>query len=428
MNFDLNVNNYKKNELIEMFDLPPNYGRELVDIKETKLRESILKNKEIKDEVRMKTIYFLTEAKKILLGDVYQKVEEANEKVKDYFNTIYDLKPVKIEDADNEHMIQVRQNIPYLNSSPSEFFPGIINPLGRKINRQNLNIDTRFRENYYGSLSTNFNVSLPLTFNNVLTMQLAAIELPITFYNISKQCGNNFFTLSVTNPSDTSSLISHVVNIPDGNYTYIGIVNLLNTTMTNIANSDLLLLDYFRYIIFGINVSNNNGSGQMFVSIINDTSVPSGIEFSLNFQADRNGIDDRSTPLPLKLGWTFGFRNGIYENSVNYVSEGIVDLLGPRYIYLVIDDFKNNVNNSFYSAFNSSILNKNILARISLKANTFNVLIENALNIVSTPRRYFGPVNIQNLNIQLLDEYGRVIDLNNMDYSFSLDFETVYSL
>ena len=198
--------------------------------------------------------------------------------------------------------------------------------------------------------------------------------------------------------------------------------------MTNIANSDLLLLDYFRYIIFGINVSNNNGSGQMFVSIINDTSVPSGIEFSLNFQADRNGIDDRSTPLPLKLGWTFGFRNGIYENSVNYVSEGIVDLLGPRYIYLVIDDFKNNVNNSFYSAFNSSILNKNILARISLKANTFNVLIENALNIVSTPRRYFGPVNIQNLNIQLLDEYGRVIDLNNMDYSFSLDFETVYSL
>ena len=64
MNFDLNINNYKKNELIEMFDLPPNYGSEIVDIKEAKLRESILKNKEIKNEVRMKTIYFLTEAKK----------------------------------------------------------------------------------------------------------------------------------------------------------------------------------------------------------------------------------------------------------------------------------------------------------------------------------------------------------------------------
>ena len=419
MNFDLNINNYKKNELIEMFDLPPNYGRDIVDIKETKLRESILNNKEIKDEVRIKTIFFLTEAKKILLGDVYQKVEEANEKVKDYFNTIYDLKPVKIEDP-TEHMIQVRKDNPYLKSYPSEFFPGIINPLTRKTNRQNLNIDTRFRENYYGSLSTNFNVSLPLTINDVLTMQLAAIELPTTFYNISKQCGNNYFTLTVNG-------ISKVVNIPDGNYTYIGIQNVLNTTMTNIANSDPSLIN-FQYIIFGININNNNGSGQMFVSIANDPLVPPGIIFSLNFQADRNGNEDRNTPLPLKLGWTFGFRNCIYENNISYVYEGIVDLLGPRYLYLVVDDFNNNVNNNFYSAFNSSILNKNILARISLQANTFNILIENGLNIVSTPRRYFGPVNIVNLNIQLLDEYGRIIDLNNMDFSFSLNFETVYDI
>ena len=414
MNFDLNILNYKKDELREMFGLPGTYNQQAIDIKETKLKESIFKNKEINDEIKMKTIYFITEAKKILLGDVYQKVENAKEKVQDYFNSIYDLKPVKIDDADNEHMVQVRQNKPYLSSFPSEFFPGVINPLKRRINKQNLNIDTRFRENYYSSPSTNFNVTLPLVINNVLTMQLSAIELPTTFYNVSKQFGNNFFTLTVNN-------VAHVVNIADGNYTYTGITNLLNTTMTNIGGD-------FQYIVFGININNNNGSGQMFVGINSATPPGTITSFSLNFQADRNGIDDRNTPLPLKLGWTFGFRNGIYENNDSYVSEGVVDLLGPRYLYLVVDDFNNNVNNSFYSAFNSSILNKNILARISLQANTFNIFTENNLSIVTTPRQYFGPVKLQNLNIQLLDEYGRVMDLNNMDYSFSLTFQTAYDL
>ena len=132
--------------------------------------------------------------------------------------------------------------------------------------------------------------------------------------------------------------------------------------------------------------------------------------------------------LPLKFGWIIGFRNGVYANNLNYVSEGVVDVTGPKYMFLAIDDYKNNVNNNFYSAFNSSILNKNILARISLQANTFNVLEQNNLNLVTTPREYFGPVDIQILNVQLLDEYGRIVDLNNMDFSFCLTLTTVYDL
>ena len=73
-------------------------------------------------------------------------------------------------------------------------------------------------------------------------------------------------------------------------------------------------------------------------------------------------------------------------------------------------------------------MNNNILARITLQSPLFNVQLTNNLNIVTNPREYFGPVNIQNLNIQLLDEYGRVIDLNNMDFSFCLTFTTAYDI
>jgi hypothetical protein len=50
------------------------------------------------------------------------------------------------------------------------------------------------------------------------------------------------------------------------------------------------------------------------------------------------------------------------------------------------------------------------------------------LALITTPREYFGPVDIQNLTIQLLDEYGRIVDLNNMDFSFCLTLTTSYDL
>ena len=43
-------------------------------------------------------------------------------------------------------------------------------------------------------------------------------------------------------------------------------------------------------------------------------------------------------------------------------------------------------------------------------------------DMVNKTRNFFGPVDIQKLHIQLLDEYGRNLNMNNMDYSFCLDF------
>jgi hypothetical protein len=407
----LNIDNYTKQELASLFELPPNYDDSILEIKESKLRENIMKNTEINKDTQTRTINFLVKAKTILLNNYKSdKNPELQQKILDFYNTSYELKSTKLEDQE-EHMVQVRPDKPYLSSYPSEFFPGIINPLKKRTIKKNLNIDTRFRENYFSSPSTNFNFALPIDFDNVLQMQLTSLELPTTYYNVSKQYGNNFFSI-------TANTSTTVVTIPDGNYTYDGIVNIIYTQLTNLGAP-------FNEVVFLLNINNSSGSGQMMVGLIPASTITS---LSLNFQADRFGIDDRSTPLPLKFGWMLGFRNGIYENNLNYVSEGIVDVTGPRYIYLVVDDHNNNVNNGFYSAFNSSLLNNNILARISLQSRFFDVQISNNLNIVTTPREYFGPVNIKNINIQLLDEYGRIMDINNMDYSFCLTLITAYDI
>jgi hypothetical protein len=411
MNFDLNIENYTRGELIEMFELPANFDRNIVEIKEAKLRDTIVNNSQINKDTKVETINFLTKAKNIILSEDKPQNKSLQQKIEDFYNSSYELKSSKIEDP-GEHMIQVRPEKPYLTSFPSEFFPGIINPLKKRTIRTNLNIDTRFRDNYYSTASSNFNIQLPLNIDNVLQMQLSSIELPTSYYVVSKQYNNNYFNIVVNGEN-------RVISIPDGNYTQSTIMDIINTQLTQAGAP-------FSYISFIVNLTNNTtGSAQTLVGP-NVTGVVTQLE--LNFQYDRNGIEDRGTPLPLKFGWNLGFRNGIYSGVTNYVSEGIVDLTGPRYFYLVVDDYNNNVNNNFYSAFNSSILNKNILARISLQANTFNILEQNNLNIVTTPREYFGPINLYTMNIQLLDEYGRVVDLNNMDYSFCLTLITVYDL
>jgi hypothetical protein len=220
------------------------------------------------------------------------------------------------------------------------------------------------------------------------------------------------------------SVSSTVITIPSGNYTQITIINIIMTQLN-------LLGKPFSYIAFNINLTGiQTGSAQTIVGP-NQTVAGSDTvkNIELNFIADRNGLEDRNTPLPLKFGWLLGFRNGIYTGNINYVSEGLIDLTGPKYLFLVVDDYNNNVNNNFYSAFSSSILNKNILARISLLAgSSFNIVQQDNFNLISTPREYFGPVNLQTMNIQLLDEYGRIVDINNMDFSFCLTLITVYDL
>jgi hypothetical protein len=411
MNFDLNIENYNRDELIEMFELPSNFDKNIIEIKESRLKDSIINNKEINKETQVKTLNFIMKAKNIILNDSPKQNKGAlQEKFEEFYNSSYQLKSSKLEDKE-EHMVQVRDERPYLSSFPSEFFPGVINPIKKRTIKKNLNIDTKFRDNYYTSSASNFNFGLPISMNNVLQMQLSAIELPTTFYVVSKQYGNNFFSISV----DASDQV--IINIPDGNYDQNTIMDVINHQ---------LYLSGISNVVFTINLTNGTtGSGQTLVGF-SDSNTHTKLE--LNFQADKYGVSDRNTPLPLKFGWALGFRNGIYTNNLNYVSEGVVDITGPKYFFLVVDDYNNSVNNNFYSAFNSSILNKNILARISLQSQTFNILEQNNFNLIATPREYFGPVNIQTMNIQLLDEYGRIVDLNNMDYSFCITLTTVYDL
>jgi hypothetical protein len=425
-NFDLNIGNYSKVELEEILELPTNYDASVIEMKEAKLRQNIMSDLSIPSTVKTKTLGFIENVKNVLILNINNNKSESNanagskiQSLAKSYNNVYNLnkslEKSDITNAGGTYIIK-QPPTPYGQSSPSEFYQGTINPLNKRILRQNINIDTRFRENYYASQSSNFHLDLPIRLTQVVSLQLSAFELPSTFYNVSKVFGNNFFVISIP------AVEPLIVTIPDGNYTYLTLQTYINTFLAAATTTQYNTIQF----LADVNTpggTGSGGSGKMVVGSLDGT-----VDFSLNFQTDRYGNEDKQTPLPLKLGWLMGFREGYYENNKTYVSEGVIDLLGPRYIYLVVDDFNNNVSDGFYGAFTSSILNKNILARITLQGSVFNIITQNNLLLVTTSRQYFGPVDIQKMQIQLLDEYGRILDLNNMDYSFCLTFQTIYDL
>jgi hypothetical protein len=396
--FDLNLKNYTNVELEEMFQLTPNYTDSDLLQKEQVLRENILNDDSVDQIVKIQTLKFIEQAKQLLLSNKEPSLAVATIKPE----------PAKIP-------TQI-----YMPTHPSEYFPGWINPVKKHNRSIVLNIDTRFRESYYVTQASNFHINLPMKINSVVNMQLSAIEFPPTaFYAISKMLGNNFFWLRAG--SDTADdLETAVIILPDGNFTPFDAVSFINTYLQSLTTTT-----YLQYIYFSVNenATGTSGSSQLLVAI--NTSYPFGVPFNfiIDLQADINGTPDYSTPLPLKLGWKLGFRNGVYVNNSAYVSEGVINLAGASYLYLAIDDY-NNANNTFFSAFNESLLNKNILARIAVQSSVAEAITFSNIGLVTTPREYYGPVNIEKMQIQMLDEYGRIINLNNMDYSFCLSFTT----
>jgi len=395
-NFDLNIHNYTQTDLEEIFNLKDYYQFNELEENASKLIKNITSNTKVTEDVKKNTIDFINKAKSILESYSMPNITSVDVK----------SQPKPLPPA------------VYQPTHASDYFPPLINPVKKENRNIVLNIDSRFRENYYVSQSSDFHVTLPMRINSVVTMQLSAIEFPPTaFFSISKTLSNNYFWLRAGSQT-AGDLEETLIEMPDGNYTPTDTCTLINTYLQSQTTTT-----YIQYIFFSVNEDNNSGSGQLVVGINTSFPFTTPFNFEIDLQSAKNGTPDFSTPLPLKLGWKLGFRNGKYTGNSAYISEGVLNLNGASYLYLSIDDY-NNYSNTFFSAFNESLLNNNILARIAVQSSRGNAITFSNIGIVSTAREYYGPVNIEKLHIQMLDEYGRNINLNNMDFSFVLSFTT----
>lgn len=316
---------------------------------------------------------------------------------------------------------------------------GTGNPLNRKTVSKLLNIDSRFRENYQMSTSSEFTIDLPYPINNVIEMTLCDLELPCSHYPLNQEHENNYFWIKGVD--SRMNVYYYFMYIPEGNYYYQNALDFMNNAL---LESIVFSMFNFFFDLDSNNPANiGNGTGKVsfkkkpntqhdFTYIeINFKAPPLTNQFVskiVSIQSEIAVYDNKSNiPLEQRFGWMLGFRNSLYTSLLAYTSESILNILGPQYIFLILEDYNKSNNVNFISASRYGLLPDNIIARISLKGSTFTIQSQNDFSVYAEPRYYYGPVNISKLSIRLVDEHSRTLLMNDSDFSFTLRMTTVYS-
>jgi len=389
---DLDINNYSISDLEHFLQLQniADYGDNDIEQKITFVRNNFIEK--VADRgFQNRLLLFLDEAKRLL---------------------IQNLKTNRIMAVGDSHYVinkstetsasSVTNFIQPVNSFPTETAPGILNGLRRRTNFVSLAINTIFRDSKSGSSTDCFFVlSYPL--KNVVSMRLLSLELPGGIYLLSNANLSNRLYIVEKNSND-SIVTEGLVVVPEGCYNAVNLAMALQ----NAINAQL-------------------GSTEFIVSIdpiTNRTTITHSTNiFDINFLTP-----ETNHFLNKNLGWILGYRKSCYLGSSSYLSESLFNGVSLDYLFFVLDDYNLSRSSNLIALFNDSFIDKNILAKIPYSNANFQVLFEGKEDVISPRRQYFGPVDIRKLGLQLLDKFGQIIHLNNMDYSFTLEIEMAYDI
>ena len=430
-------------------------------------------------EAKPDIVEFLQEAKEKLLKDKQNWSHVDGDSSSDDINESLSERDVNSDTSDIDSVtreligVDPQEN----NKIKEEDFDSYINNVTMKQETQVINFNTRFRENYYGTCSTNFTIDLPEVQNKVTSMRLSSIELPLTHYTVSPRLGNNTMLIigensleqtDFTGDIDAHDKLAWLLTLRDGDYDSTWL------SETQIERTEKIMNEAIHHAIPGkVNLQGNfepMKDDKIITNILNDVEhndlvysidrtskksvFASPIDTDINtlvnvntykistlrFIVDNDGNIDTSTNIQFKLGWTLGFRaaeylmgdvnstNDITTNTpISAVSEG-TPFVSSGYAFLSINDYQNNARPSYLVAHANYMKSDNILTHLKLftgltysRDEGYN---QNATNRI---RHYYAPVDISRLTIQIRDEFGRIVDLNNMDWSFTLAFEKKFN-
>lgn len=474
---DYNVDNYEINELIDVFGLDYPVTKDDIEdaslffIKQYTQTKQPLMVAFVKDvREKLEEYIFENNINEILREEHGIMTNFAKKQNQGNATFVEDREDhnVTIVNEDHQTMQQNRVNFPL---TPKQ---GFINQLLRNTDTKIINIDSHYRDNMLldasgynpKSSSTDFVVNFNEPLTKVLSMKLFSYEIPVHWYTFSEKYGTNRFMI------DNSMVV-----IPNGNYTASELIADISSALTGGFGISLNTKTNRVTITTTLAIST--------ISFYNDTLFKTHYS---NYCGIKYNTTERSGPkIDYNLGWLLGFRKTTYTGATSYTGEALLDTAGIKYIYITLDDFNHNHNSkqvtnlyqdketfkmpSYYKHYldlncdpateirdpitgnmltqaqqfainqiridntgsdlerHTGNVDSDIIARIPVpftNGNTFRYIVNQESSLSNNMRQYYGPVTIKRMRVRLVDDKGNDIDLNNMDWSFSLIVEQLY--
>jgi hypothetical protein len=379
---------------------------------------------------------------------IYQQ-EFQNERVEAFEDE--DLSENELEDRDEfnkfhgnrgkpEHVIKPKAKPDNTGKSSYAF--------DRNIRTYAINIDGRFRGSiliekpgtcttspiiFAGTNSANFLFTPSRQYKNIHSLRVTSFEFFNSFYTYSAVNtttglgrGNTTFKFLdfgpiAGNPFPPTPLNTYDITIQDGNWV---IVDPIVNPEANNYNLLYLIQEYIRVIVPGYSTSFNVGlnavSNLVYFQDINNY-------FAIQFPATTDNPNGNG------IGYNLGFYGTYYASAYGtplppYFNPGfneitadtIYDSVEDTYIYLRINDYPlikhQNADQTEFTAFMKIPLTspKNAIQFMNSTTNT-------------AAREYFfqQPTNITSLLFELVDAYGKTLQMNGSTFSVTLEFQEI---
>ena len=141
--------------------------------------------------------------------------------------------------------------------SSLNYAKGKLNPLLKQTYQRIITIDSQYRDSK-NSVSTQFTLNFSEILKDVVSLKLYAVQIPYTWYTISKSYGSNFLYIKGKSPGINNGNHDIEISIPPGNYSLTTVSNATNTTNNSISSAIQNAIQKLPNIYTDISFGNTN--------------------------------------------------------------------------------------------------------------------------------------------------------------------------